>query len=44
MIFCKPVVYCTLLTIYVCITNTAIPTFVNLNIPRYIKHELRNII
>ena len=24
--------------------NTAIPIFVNLNIPRYTKHELRNMI
>jgi len=43
MIFCKPAVHCTLLTKYF-VTNTAIPIFVNLNIPRCIKHELRNMI
>ena len=43
MIFCKPAVRCTLLTMY-SVTNTAIFIFVNMNILRYIKHELRNMI
>ena len=43
MIFCKPADRCTLLTIY-SVTNTAILIFVNLNTPRYIKHELPDMI
>ena len=43
MIFCKPAVHCTLLTIY-SVANTTIHIFINLNILRYIKHELRNMI
>ena len=39
MIFCKPAVRCTLLTIY-SVTNTEIPILINLNMPRYIKHKL----